>query len=66
MEDDVLPQHGQGFQDEGSKQVHVDVVAGAVEFSVQEETMFLPSGKVVTTNRWCLKCCVPTRGGGEV
>lgn len=52
MEDDVLAQHGQGFQDEGSKQVHVDVVAGAVELPVQEETAFLPSGKAGPTNRW--------------
>lgn len=37
MEDDVLHQHNQGSQDERSKQVHVDVVACAVEFSVQGE-----------------------------
>lgn len=40
----------------------MDVVAGAVEFSVREETAFLPSGKAARANGLCLKHCGSTTG----
>lgn len=45
VEDDVFHQDGQRSQDERSKQVHVDVISCAMQFSARKNTRCLPSRK---------------------
>ena len=39
MHEQLLQDDGQGSQDEGAKQVHVDVVPGAVQLPGSQETV---------------------------